>query len=142
MATYTEWRHTRNGDRVSPFSVCRHSMRSVQCMATRDPITCIISFSSQSKVVWVMFIVEILPSCHTHSIAFFSRLIMDGFGGLHTATQLVLEPLKSYPFLSTTPIPPLVRPCFFGTPAILPNYAVPFCSVRRPAPEHFWKRVI
>ena len=35
----TEWRHTLNGDRVSPFSACGHSVRSVHCMATRDPIT-------------------------------------------------------------------------------------------------------
>ena len=78
----TEWRHTRNGNRVSPFSVCHHSMRSVHCMATRNPITYIMSFSSQSKVVWVMF--------------------------------RVLESLKSYPLLPTTPIPPLVRPASLG----------------------------
>ena len=66
----------------------------------------------------------------------------ESHGGLHTATQLVLEPLKSYPFLPTTPNPPLVRSCFFATPVILPNYAVPFSLVRRPTPEHLWKRAI
>ena len=53
-----------NGDTLSPFSVCRHFVRSVHCMATRDPITHIMSFSSQSKKVWVMFRVAMFLSCH------------------------------------------------------------------------------
>ena len=41
-------------------TLCRHTVRLVHCMATRDPIIYIMSFSSQYTVVWVRFRVEML----------------------------------------------------------------------------------
>ena len=74
------------------------------------------------------------------------RLVVQAVSGMKDGTRVTADctqppnyfsnPLrvKSYPFLPTTPIPPLVRPCLFETPVILLNYAVPFSSVRRPTP--------